>query len=137
MKRSKCGGEGGTIGKEDPEVEVEEEEAGKIEVLHSAIVAPGWAATRCLGYSAGTRGLRQAMESGGSVCRAHWGWASLLASVPGSALHSALEFVPPSMALTGNGQALLRSPSLLFIVYGPTAVLGPGPSPPRSSYQPG
>lgn len=100
---------------------MEEEEAGKIEVLHSAVVAPGWAATRCLGY-------RQAMESGGSVCRAHWGWASLLASVPGSALHSALEFVPPSMALTGNGAGPCSAPSLLFIVYGPAAVLGPGPS---------
>ena len=33
MKRSKCGGEGGAIGKEDPEVEVEEEEAGKIEAI--------------------------------------------------------------------------------------------------------
>lgn len=100
---------------------MEEEEAGKIEVLHSAVVAPGWAATRCLGY-------RQAMESGGSVCRAHWGWALLLASVPGSALHSALEFVPPSMALTGNGAGPCSAPSLLFIVYGPAAVLGPGPS---------
>lgn len=42
---------------------MEEEKTGKIEVLHSAIVAPGWAAKHCLGCSAGTRGLRQAMES--------------------------------------------------------------------------
>lgn len=36
---------------------------GELGVLHSAIVALRWAAQYCSGYSAGTRGLSQAMES--------------------------------------------------------------------------
>lgn len=88
---------------------MEEEETGKIEVLHSAIVAPGWAAKHCLECSAGTRGLRQAMESVVVVHTMLTG-AGLLcsSSVAGTALHSALEFVPLTTALT------------------PSAALGPG-----------
>lgn len=134
-QRTKCGGEGGTIGKEDPEVEVEEEETGKIEVLHSAIVAPGWAAKHCLGCSAGTRGLRQAMESVVVVYTMLTGAGFLCSSsVAGTALHSALEFVPPTTAPTpsaalGPGRPLF-CPLFSLNCTGPWLFL-------LSSYQPG
>lgn len=141
-RRAECGGEGGAIGKEDPEEGVEEGEMGELGVLHSAIVALRWAAQYCSGYSAGTRGLSQAMESVAVAYTLLTG-AGLRCStsVRGSALHGALDFVPPSMALTplaalGTGQPPTLLGLFSSVCMAPTAVLGLRPFL-LSSYQPG
>ena len=133
-RRAECGGEGGTIGKEDPEEGVEEGETGELGVLHSAVVALSWAAQYCSGYNAGTRELRQAMESVAVVCICSLGLgfaAQVLyevapCTVPWTLYHRAWHLLP--WQHWEQGSPLLCSASFLPYAWPPLLCLGPGPS---------